>query len=241
MSGGPTGAPGAPAQARFHGRRHGRRLRPGRQRLIDELLPRLAVPAGDGPLDPPALFARPVEAVWLEVGFGAGEHLVWQAAQHPGIGLIGCEPFVNGVAALLARVEAGGDPISDRVRLWPDAAAALVARLPAGSIDRVFVLFPDPWPKRRHWNRRFIQPAMLDRLAEAMADGAELRLATDDPGLADWMLWQVRAHPAFAWTAAGAADWCRRPADWPPTRYEQKQLEGPPVFLRFRRNARSGL
>ena len=238
MSDRPTRGGQGSDNPRFHGRRHGRRLRPGRQRLLDELLPRLALPTGDDPLDPASLFGRPVTAVWLEIGFGAGEHLAWQAAAHPDIGLIGCEPFVNGVAALLARIEAAGEGLADRIRLWPDAAAPLIARLPAGSIDRVFVLFPDPWPKRRHGHRRFIQPAMLDRLAAVMRPGAELRLATDDPPLADWMLWHTRAHPAFAWTARRAADWRTRPPDWPATRYEQKQLEGPPVFLRFTRSPR---
>ena len=232
-------APAPPAERplRFRGRRHGRRLRPGRQQLVETLLPRLALPDGSDALDPTTLFGRPVDQIWLEVGFGGGEHLARQAAHHPSVGLIGCEPFINGVASLLAHIADGEDPddLAAHIRIWPDEAAPVMARLPGGSLARVFVLFPDPWPKRRHWGRRFIQSATLDRLAVLMPAGAELRLATDDPGLADWLLWQARCHPAFAWTATSADDWRHRPADWPATRYEQKRLEGPPVFLSFRR------
>jgi tRNA (guanine-N7-)-methyltransferase len=170
--------------------------------------------------------------VWLEIGFGAGEHLVWQAEQNPGVGLIGCEPYLNGVAKCLAHIERAG---LTNVRLFTDDARLVMAALPAGSLSRVFVLFPDPWPKTRHHKRRFVRRDNLDRLAELMLPGAELRLATDDPSYLPWMVEHACTHPAFAWLAEGPADWRARPADWPGTRYEQKMLAGKPVFLRLQR------
>ncbi|MCB9946896.1 MAG: tRNA (guanosine(46)-N7)-methyltransferase TrmB [Rhodospirillaceae bacterium] len=218
---------------RFFGRRHGRRLRAGRQRLVDDLLPSLAIDLPpDGAIAPDSLFARPVGDVWLEVGFGAGEHLAWQACRHPDVGFVGCEPFVNGVAGLLDQVARLG---LGNVRIHPDDARALIAALAPASVGRAFVLFPDPWPKRRHHERRFICPAQLDALARCLKPGAELRLASDDPGLVDWMLMHARTHPGFRWRARRARDWRQRPDDWPQTRYELKQLKGPPVFLVFER------
>jgi tRNA (guanine-N7-)-methyltransferase len=202
-----------------HGRRHGRRLRSGRRRLLDEFLPRLAIPIDAAPLDPYALFQpRPAE-IWLEIGFGAGEHLADQAERHPDIGLLGAEIFVNGVAALLARVEEKG---LANVRIHADDARRLLDALPVACLGRVFLLFPDPWPKRRHAGRRFVQRENLDRLARTMKPEAELRIASDDPDHVAWVLRQVLTHPAFEWTARRADDWRRRPADWPGTRYEAK-------------------
>jgi tRNA (guanine-N7-)-methyltransferase len=223
---------GPDAPRRLYGRKRGRKLRPAQAARLETLLPRLAVP-----LPPPgerldwrALFPRPMESLWLEVGFGAGEHLAWQAERHRQVGLIGCEPFVQGVAQLLRTVEERG---LDNVRLVPDDARPLTEALPDGCVGRCFVLFPDPWPKRRHWGRRFLSGATLDLVARVMAVGGELRLASDNPHMLDWMLWHARAHPAFAWTARRAADWRSRPDDWPPTRYERKALHGTPAFLRF--------
>ena len=212
-------------------------MRPGREVLLQTLLPKVAVrlpPAGE-PLTGERLFGVPVADLWLEVGFGGGEHLAWQAAQHPHVGFIGCEPFVNGVAALLRQVDERG---LRNVRIHADDAGDILVRLADASIGRCFVLFPDPWPKRRHWRRRFIQRETLDQLARTLRDDAELRLASDDPGLVDWMLRLTRDHAAFLWTAARARDWRQRPADWPATRYEEKRLRGMPVFLRFRRRPR---
>jgi tRNA (guanine-N7-)-methyltransferase len=169
----------------------------------------------------------------LELRFGAGEHLVWQAAEHPDVGLIGCEPFINGVAKCLAQVERTA---VTNVRLFTDDARLVMAALPERSLSRVFVLFPDPWPKTRHHKRRLVQRATLDVLARLMKAGAELRLATDDPSYLPWMVEHACIHPAFDWLADQPADWRSRPADWPPTRYEQKMLAGhKPVFLRLRR------
>jgi len=206
--------------------------------LLRSLLPllRVELPA-QGPLAPRGLFAPPAEAVWLEVGFGGGEHLAAQAEAHPAIGLIGCEVFENGVAKLLAEVKRRA---LANVRVFIDDARLLLAALPEASLARAFILFPDPWPKLRHWKRRIVSSETLDRLAFALADGAELRLATDDADYLCWMLERATAHPAFEWLARGPRDWRARPADWPPTRYEQKALAAgrKPAFLRFRRRRR---
>ena len=220
----------------LYGRRRGKKLRGHQQSLLDTLLPRLTVPlpAQGATIDLTRLFGGrlPQGGVWLEIGFGSGEHLVWQAEQHPDVGLIGCEPYLNGVAKCLAhieRVQAGN------IRLFTDDARRLMAALPPHALGRVFVLFPDPWPKARHHKRRFVQRETLDRLAELMLPGAELRLATDDPSYLPWMVEHACRHPDFEWLAQRAQDWRTRPADWPATRYEQKGIAGRPVFLRLRR------
>ncbi len=219
---------------RSFGRRHGRKLRAGRRDLLDRLLPDIAVPIPDGgrQIDLERLFAQPMDAYWLEIGFGGGEHLALQAERHPRIGMIGCEPFVNGVASLLRRIDEGG---LDNIRIHADDARPLIDSLPDAAIARCFLLFPDPWPKARHHRRRFVQPATLDALARVLADDAEFRLASDDAGLIDWMLFHLRRHPAFRWTAQRAADWRTRPGDWPETRYESKALHGRPCYLAARR------
>lgn len=235
---GPVGAGGSvPGRRNFHGRRQGRKLRAGRAALIETLLPRIAIalPGAGGAIDPASLFPRPARALWVEIGFGAGEHLAWQAAHHPDIGIIGCEPYINGMSTLLAAVAAES---LDMIRLWADDARPLLDRLPDGAVGRAFLLFADPWPKLRHHGRRFIQDETVADLARLLEDGGELRIATDDAPLLDWSLSHVRRNPAFAWAAAGPADWRERPADWPPTRYEQKALHGRPYYLRFERKPR---
>ncbi|MGC2412881.1 MAG: tRNA (guanosine(46)-N7)-methyltransferase TrmB [Stellaceae bacterium] len=205
--------------------------------LAESLLPRVAIGLPDRrPLDPAALFAMPPPAVWLEIGFGAGEHLAAQAEQHPEIGFIGCEVFENGIARLLGEIAGRG---LDNIRIFPDDARLLLDCLTPSSIGRVFVLFPDPWPKQRHHKRRLVARATLDRLATVMQPGAELRLATDDPGYLVWMLEVLTAHPDFVWTARTPADWRERAPDWPATRYEEKARAAgrAPVFLRFIRRA----
>ena len=157
--------------------------------------------------------------LWLEIGFGGGEHLAHQADCHPAIGFLGCEVFENGIAKLLAEIDRRG---LANIRVFSDDARLLLAALPAASVDRVFILFPDPWPKERHKKRRLVSGETLDRLAAIMRGGAELRLATDDPDYLSWMLERVTRHPAFEWLARRPADWRERPADWPSTRYEEK-------------------
>jgi tRNA (guanine-N7-)-methyltransferase len=204
------------------------------------LLPRLSVEVpSEGALDPRQLFATPVERTWLEIGFGAGEHLAAQAASAADAGVIGCEVFENGVVKLLGELKRLG---LVNVRLFVDDARLLIAALVDASLDRVFILFPDPWPKQRHHKRRMVSTETLDALARAMRDGAELRLATDDMAYLRWMLERATAHGAFEWLARGPQDWRERPADWPQTRYEKKAIAAgrKPVFLRFRRRPRGG-
>ena len=221
-------------QRTLYGRRRGKKLRAGQEALLGTLLPKLlvTVPAEPGKLDLTGLFGG-ARDVWLEVGFGAGEHLVWQAEHHPEVGLIGAEPFINGVAKCLAHIERTG---VTNVRLFNDDARLLMAALPENSLSRAFILFPDPWPKSRHHKRRFVQRDTLDVLSRLMKPGAELRLATDDPSYLPWMVEHACCHPAFEWLAERPADWRGRPDDWPSTRYEQKMLAGhKPAFLRFKR------
>ena len=223
------------AARRLYGRRRGRPLRHGQEQTKAALLPRLAIALPQqGQLDPRGLFPSPPVEVWLEIGFGGGEHLAAQAAAHPEIGFIGSEVFENGIARLVGTV--ARDELTN-IRLFAEDARLLLNALAPDSLGRVFILFPDPWPKRRHHKRRLVAAATLDRLAELMQPGAELRLATDDPGYLAWMLECATAHPQFRWLARRAADWRERPADWPPTRYEEKARAAgrSPAFLRFRR------
>lgn len=227
-----------PHRELFYGRRRGRPLRAGQRERQSTLLPQVSFAVPDsGRLDPVGLFAEPPREIWLEIGFGGGEHLAAQAERHPETGFIGCEVFENGVAKLLGEVERRG---LDNVRVYPNDARPLLAGLTPRSIGRVFILFPDPWPKARHHKRRLVAPATLDRLAEIMTDGADLRLATDDPGYLAWMLEHATNHPEFVWTARRPADWRERPEDWPATRYEEKARKAgrAPAFLSFRRRAR---
>ena len=222
----------------LYGRRRGRSLRPGQRSLIDEALPRLTVriPAS-GQLDPRTLFGVERASVWLEVGFGAGEHLAIQAEAHPQIGLIGCEIFENGIVKLLARLKRCHP---GNIRVFPGDARLLIEALPPASTERVFILFPDPWPKRKHNKRRLVSEEILDGLAEIMIDGAELRLATDDRDYLCWILERVTNHSAFEWLARRPFDWRARPEDWPATRYEEKARGAgrAAVFLRVRRRTR---
>jgi tRNA (guanine-N7-)-methyltransferase len=222
-------------QRTLYGRRRGKKLRAGQESLLDTLLPKLliTVPPEPQKIDLASLFGAARKDIWLEVGFGAGEHLVWQAEHHPEIGLLGCEPFINGVAKCLAQIERTG---VSNIRLFTDDARLVMAALPDRSLSRAFILFPDPWPKTRHHKRRFVERTNLDVLARLMKPGAELRLATDDPSYLPWMVEHACTHPAFDWLAERPADWRGRPDDWPPTRYEQKMLAGhKPVFLRLKR------
>ena len=220
-------------QRRLYGRRRGRPLRAGRQGLTASLLPRLALALPEGqPLDPAMLFAPAPREVWLEIGFGGGEHLAVQAVAHPNIGFIGSEVFENGIARLVGYIAAQR---LANIRIFADDARLLVDRLVPGSLGRVFILFPDPWPKKRHHKRRLVAPATHDRLAIVMRPGAELRMATDDPGYLAWMLDNLTCHPAFEWLARRPADWRERPSDWPATRYEEKARAAGrrPAYLRF--------
>ncbi len=194
----------------------------------------IALPEVGESFHPAALFPAAVSEIWLEIGFGAGDHLAWQALRNSEVGLLGCEPFVEGVANLLSRIER--DALRN-IRILDDDARLLLDALAPASLDRVFILFPDPWPKTRHHKRRIVTTETLDCLARAMRPGAELRLATDHADYAAWMLAHATDHPDFAWTARRPADWRVRPADWPGTRYEAKaDLQGRrSCYFSFRR------
>jgi tRNA (guanine-N7-)-methyltransferase len=220
-------------QRRLYGRRRGRALRAGQRALIETLLPTLRIALPEcGQLDPRRLFDASIDEIWLEVGFGAGEHLAFQAETHPRCGLIGSEVFEPGIAKLLADISARN---LGNVRLFIDDARLLIAALAPRSIARAFVLFPDPWPKERHKKRRVVATETLDDVAAALRDGAELRLATDDRDYAQWIAERADAHAAFERVVPRA-----RPDDWPPTRYERKaaaQGRAAQLFL-YRRRAR---
>ena len=224
---------------RFYGRRKGKPIKAGRQTLLDELLPtlRIGVPQA-GRLALGSLFPFTPREVWLEIGFGGGEHLAGQAEAHPDIGFIGSEVFLNGVGSLVRHV---AERALNNVRLFDDDVRLLLPSFPDQSLARVSLLFPDPWPKTRHAKRRFISQDILSRLAQLMIDGAELRVASDHPVYVRWTLAQVLAHPHFAWNAKGPEDWRIRAPDSGATRYEQKALAAGrrPAYLRFFRKPRS--
>jgi tRNA (guanine-N7-)-methyltransferase len=223
----------------FHGRRYGRRLRPSRAQQLKAGLVTLSVDISAPTIDPHALFegVGGIGEIWLEIGFGGGEHLAAQAAARPDVGFIGCEPFMNGVARLMSDIDARG---LKNIRVHPDDARDLMDTLPDASISRCFILFPDPWPKRRHNNRRMVSRENLDGLARILANGALLRLASDHMEYVRWMLGHILDHNAFEWRCQGPEDWRQRPVDALPTRYEEKALaKGDScVYLHFQRRKR---
>ena len=222
-------------ELRSFGRKRARKPSPRQQSLWDVALPRLRLDPAALAAEPlPALFSAPVTQVWLEIGFGGAEHLIYQAAANPHVGLIGCEPFEDGVIKALTAIEERG---LRNVRLHPDDVRPLLRALPPASLTKVFVLFPDPWPKARHAKRRLVSESFLDALGRVMPPGAELRVATDIPAYARTVLEAAIPHPAFRWTATCPADWRAPWPDWPGTRYESKaHREGRrPMFLTFHR------
>ena len=219
----------------FFGRRKGHPLRARQAELFGTLLPHLALDLGTPPpRNLSALFPLPVDETRVEIGFGGAEHLVAQAEAHPRTGFVGCEPFVNGMAKALAAID--GRKLAN-IRLHAGDAIDLLDWLPAASIARVDLLYPDPWPKRRHWKRRFVNATNIARLARVLRPGGEFRFATDWANYAEWTLWRLARAREFVWTAERADDW-RQP--WPGftrTRYEAKAIrEGrTPCYLIFRR------
>ncbi|MGO8798630.1 MAG: tRNA (guanosine(46)-N7)-methyltransferase TrmB [Roseiarcus sp.] len=224
---------GDPPRRALYGRSRGRRLRAHQARLVAELLPRLEI-GGAKIGDCRALFPFAPNEVWLEIGFGGAEHLLAQARTRRDVGFIGCEPFLNGVAKALAGVE---EHALDNVRLRAGDAAALIAGLPDGCLSRVFILYPDPWPKRRQHKRRLISQEMVDELARVARRGAQVRFATDIDDYAGWTLRRFLASAEFDWLARQADDWRRPWADWRATRYEAKAARQGrrPVYLTFER------
>ncbi len=218
----------------LYGRTKGHPLRQRQQALVETLLPGLSTPDPEKcAIDPKALFPG-AERVELEIGFGGGEHLAWHAARNPLTGFIGAEPFLNGVAQLLQKIDTEG---LANIRIRHGDARPLIEALPASSLTRIFVLHPDPWPKKRHHKRRMISPWFFAEAARLLQPGGELRVASDIPDYVRWTLMHAQSAHAFDWTAKCAGDWRIRPDDWPQTRYEAKaRREGrAPAYLMFRR------
>lgn len=225
----------APLPGAFFGRRKGHKLRAHQADLIAQLLPRLALDiATPTPTSLATLFNPPAREIRLEIGFGGGEHLVAESQAFPDNGFIGCEPYVNGMAKILARIEAGG---IGNIRLFAGDAAELLNWLPDASLARLDLIHPDPWPKRRHWKRRFVQDATVAAMARVLRPGGEFRFVSDIDSYCAWTLMHLARSPEFAWTAERADHW-RRP--WPGytmTRYGRKaEREGRrAAYLVFRR------
>ena len=221
-----------PRPLRTFGRRGGRALSARQQAFIDDLLPVLKVPEADpGTLDPLTLFKN-VSSVWLEIGFGGGEHFVGQAARHPEVGFIGCEPFIEGMAKALTGID---EAELANTRLHMDDARSVMTSLQPASVSRTFILFPDPWPKKRQQKRRLIQQDFLDELARISVPNARIRFATDVKSYADEALEKFLKHGAFRWIADRADDWRCSPQDHLTTRYETKKLgDCAPVWFDFR-------
>ena len=213
----PDGRVSGTPRRTLYGRSRGKALRPGQRRVLAEALPRLEIaPAA---LSRRALFPFDPREVWLEVGFGSGEHLIECAKANPDVGLVGCEPFLNGVVVALSGIER--EKLAN-VRLRRGDAQALFDAAPDAFFSRVFILYPDPWPKRRHHKRRVISEAMVGSLARVLKSGGQLRFATDIDDYAGWTLRRFLASPDFRWTASSATDWRTPWPDWRPTRYEVK-------------------
>lgn len=229
--------PGGWPDRRFWGRLKGRPLRPQQAERLERLLPSLRIDLKQPPPGRLAdLFATPVDQIWLEIGFGGGEHLIHRAALNPGAGFIGVEPFVNGHASLVEKIEEQG---VRNIRVLDFEVTPLFDWLPARSLSRVVVLYPDPWPKRRHRKRRLMSAKTLASLAKIMRPGAEIWLATDIARYAASSLAAVLQSSDFDWIAEGPDDWCRPFPDWPGTRYEAKAMAAGrrPVYLVFRRRS----
>jgi tRNA (guanine-N7-)-methyltransferase len=219
----------------FFGRRKGHKLRPRQAHLIETLLPQLAIDLSRAaPADLRALFPVPVTGVALEIGFGGGESMIAQATAQPDIGIIGVEPFINGMAKALAAIESGH---LKNIRLHFDDAAALIDWLPDTSVSRIDLIHPDPWPKRRHWKRRFVQDDMVGRLARILRPAGQFRFVTDVADYAAWTLQRLLRSAQFEWTAQCADDWRRGWPEFTPTRYHAKaaRADRTSCFLIFRR------
>lgn len=228
-----------PPERRFFGRRKGPAFSQRQQGLMDTLLPRISVNVSENEseqLETSDVFGCDKREVWLEIGFGKGEHLAWQAQANPDVGLIGCEPYLNGVVGLLTHIE---ENEIDNIRVYGDDARHVIWSLPDASVDRIFLIHPDPWPKKRHARRRFVNPDNLNDLARILKDGGEFRVGTDHPIYREWTALQMSQRDDFEWLAESPEDWLKRPDDWPETRYEVKALEGKATYFRFKRLPRS--
>lgn len=218
------------------GRRKSHKIEGERAELMENFFPTIAITPTKHPaeIDLGQYFDNKRE-FWLEIGFGAGEHLASQAKEHPEVGIIGCEPFIDGVAKLVVTID---EQKLDNIRLYDDDARILLEALPDACLSRIFVLFPDPWRKPKHYKRRIINPETLDMFARITKNGGTIRLATDHLNYAEWMLEHMIADARFTWTATEPRDWHIRPNDWVVTRYNEKAIEEgrTPYILEFIRN-----
>ena len=228
-----------PPPDRLYGRQRSHPLRPRQQRLIDVTLPRLRFSSPDAPASG---FDLVPDALWLEVGFGGGEHTLAQNRENPSIGLIACEVFENGLCSLLSRLVPEGAedtaPLPPGLRLWDDDARTLLRLLPDGCLDRLFLMFPDPWPKNRHAKRRFVHPETVPLLARVLKPDAVWRVASDDPTYQAWVA-EVMSAPAAQALFETSLPAEERPEGWPPTRYEAKAIAAGrhPLYWSFIRRA----
>jgi tRNA (guanine-N7-)-methyltransferase len=233
----PSSDDGAAARTRgsFFGRRKGHRLRAHQADLIEHLLPRLSLDIGKpSPPDLADQFDAPVDDIRLEIGFGGGEHLIAEACAFPKLGFIGCEPYVNGMAKILTQIETHN---IGNIRLFAGDATELLAWAPPRSLKRIDLIHPDPWPKRRHWKRRFVQDASVAALARVLKPDGEFRFVSDIADYCAWTLAHLSRSPDFVWTAERASDWRLPWADYTMTRYGHKaEREGrDAAYLLFRR------
>tara|TARA_B100001142_G_C14165096_1_gene589977 strand:+ start:5 stop:688 length:684 start_codon:yes stop_codon:yes gene_type:complete len=222
-------------RSNFYGRRRTHKLRDARRAAFNRVMPaiKLNTEALDANLDPAKLFESPVKSVWLEVGFGSSEHLFNQSLANPEVGFIGCEPFVNGVAKLCQKIDTENNT---NIRIFMDDARLLFSALNMQSVNRLFILFPDPWPKKRHYKRRIINSETIPLMHKFLVQGGELRIASDEPSYIHWILMHMSQEQGFIWSAKSREDWRNRKEDWPQTRYEKKALQAgrTPIFLTYK-------
>ncbi|MCC3861878.1 tRNA (guanosine(46)-N7)-methyltransferase TrmB [Pseudemcibacter aquimaris] len=208
--------------SRIYGRRHGKPLKKASAARLEEYFPKYSISLDNADVDFAALFDHNPKEYWLEIGFGKGEHLVAQAKANPDVGFIGCEPFINGVSGLIDHMDREG---VTNIRFFMDDARLLMDKMPDNFISRAFILFPDPWRKKRHYKRRVVSPGNVAVLSRLLKSGAELRIGTDHHDYCRWILARMLENPDFNWQSNGPEDWHIRPDDWPATRYELKALE----------------
>jgi len=236
------------SEPHFFGRRQGRKIRKAKTSLLERFLPSLQISANTN-FNKQTLFGTSVDSICLAIGFCNGEHLAGQALKNPNTGYIGAEVFKNGVANLLTLITGikQADEVpenitllpnrTDNIRIFADDIRLLFAQMPDNFLDKVFLLFPDPWPKKRHAERRFVNPQNLQEIARILKPGGLFRIATDHPTYKTWVLRQMHNHPHFRWTATCSNDWRQPPSDWVQTKYQRKAIaEGRrPVFFDFKR------
>ena len=225
-----------PQITRFYGRRKGRVLSQHRQNMLEICLPKYLYPHPPPCQKLEEIFDENIKSVCLEIGFGGGEHLAEWAHACPEIGFVGAEPFINGVASLVRYCE---DKKLKNVKIWPDDVRLILPHMPPQSLSAIYIMFPDPWPKKRHANRRILNQTMLNLCAQTLKTHGTLRMASDHACAKSWLLEEALKHPDFYWTAQKAEDWQKKPENWPQTRYMHKALKQgrTPNWLEFQKKS----